>query len=551
MCNRKKLTAFLIALGLMIGLMPTAALAAPLSDVSRCVQEQIEAAVPRRLTVFYMDDGGQIVGEETVCIAEDSERVEASDLKLVPKGYKVVHETGVIVPADAEEIRVLVEKIPEPETRKIRVNYVTETGRIVSRENIMISRNACKITADDLTCIPEGYEVVNKDGVEISDTARAIDILVKKAEIAIPEELQPITIKWYNGSEEVGETCRVLVPVAGRFIEKARIEEVARQEGALPQGYQLAELSDAYYINGGEIHISVEKIIEPVDPVDPVDPVEPVDPVDPTPERPHHSGGCSSSIVITFMPADGYTLEAQKGTSRCKDGSVRLSVSSGVIPERMIPNAVRADKFYRVTGWAVEGRNGNLERINLNTYRFQRSTKVYACYDDVWMPYKDMRADRTDWYYKELRDLSIAGIVDGYADGAYHAENQVTWGTALKLIELAAGYPRQAQLPDSNHACSGYLALAKAQGHVTADAVIDLYKPITRLEFAQVTAKALGMKASDTARSFTDTSDADVLALHEAGIIQGYGDGRFGPQDTIKRSHIAAIIWRVNQYQKK
>ena len=47
---------------------------------------------------------------------------------------------------------------------------------------------------------------------------------------------------------------------------------------------------------------------------------------------------------------------------------------------------------------------------------------------------------------------------------------------------------------------------------------------------------------------FTDTDDASVIALNEAGIINGYGDGRFGPQDSIKRSHIAAIIWRVNNY---
>ncbi|WP_418736860.1 S-layer homology domain-containing protein [Dysosmobacter sp.] len=41
------------------------------------------------------------------------------------------------------------------------------------------------------------------------------------------------------------------------------------------------------------------------------------------------------------------------------------------------------------------------------------------------------------------------------------------------------------------------------------------------------------------------------MALNEAGIINGYGNGQFGPKDVIKRSHIAAIIWRINQYQAK
>ena len=357
-----------------------------------------------------------------------------------------------------------------------------------------------------------------------------VRVLVKK--IPTPED-KTIIVNYVTEDGKNVLTSSIDVPQEATSVNTGLLKDAI-------YGYEIAVVGDIA-IKDGAINVVVREKKQPVDPEEPDNP-------------PHHHGGGSSSsdkITITFMPADGYTLDAQKGTSLRKDGSVSMYISSGIVPEKMIPNAVRADKFYKVTGWAVKDRKGNLEEINLDTYRFKRNTEVYALYDDVWTPYKDMKADRSDWYYKELRDLSISGIVGGYRDGSYHAEAQVTWGAALKLIELAAGNPEQAQIPGTNHACSGYLALAKAKGHVAADAVIDLHRPITRLEFSQVAAKALDLKASHKASPFTDTDDAEVVALNEAGIINGYGNGQFGPKDVIKRSHIAAIIWRINQYQAK
>ena len=32
----------------------------------------------------------------------------------------------------------------------------------------------------------------------------------------------------------------------------------------------------------------------------------------------------------------------------------------------------------------------------------------------------------------------------------------------------------------------------------------------------------------------------------ETGVIQGYGDGLFGPQDAVTREQIAAVLWRLS-----
>ena len=424
---------------------------------------------------------------------------------------------------DNAEVRVQVKKIPTPEDKTIIVNYVTEDGKNVLTSSIDVPQEATSVNTGLLKDAIYGYEIAVVGDIAIENGA--INVTVRERVYT-----KTVTVNYVTENGENVLTSSIVVSKDATSVNTGLLKDAI-------YGYEIAVVGDIA-IKDGAINVVVREKKQPEEPDNP----------------PHHHGGGSSSsdkITITFMPADGYTLDAQKGTSLRKDGSVSMYISSGIVPEKMIPNAVRADKFYKVTGWAVKDRKGNLEEINLDTYRFKRNTEVYALYDDVWTPYKDMKADRSDWYYKELRDLSISGIVGGYRDGSYHAEAQVTWGAALKLIELAAGNPEQAQIPGTNHACSGYLALAKAKGHVAADAVIDLHRPITRLEFSQVAAKALDLKASHKASPFTDTDDAEVVALNEAGIINGYGNGQFGPKDVIKRSHIAAIIWRINQYQAK
>ena len=485
------------------------------------------APVIKNVPIKFMD-GTKVVAERYVTVTDQGEPVvlRAADLAVLlnNKDYELYDkEQSVTVKFDNAEVRVLVKKIPTPEDKTIIVNYVTEDGKNVLTSSIDVPQEATSVNTGLLKDAIYGYEIAVVGDIAIENGA--INVTVRERVYT-----QTVTVNYVTENGENVLTSSIVVSKDATSVNTGLLKDAI-------YGYEIAVVGDIA-IKDGAINVVVREKKQPEEPDNP----------------PHHHGGGSSSsdkITITFMPADGYTLDAQKGTSLRKDGSVSMYISSGIVPEKMIPNAVRADKFYKVTGWAVKDRKGNLEEINLDTYRFKRNTEVYALYDDVWTPYKDMKADRSDWYYKELRDLSISGIVGGYRDGSYHAEAQVTWGAALKLIELAAGNPEQAQIPGTNHACSGYLALAKAKGHVAADAVIDLHRPITRLEFSQVAAKALDLKASHKASPFTDTDDAEVVALNEAGIINGYGNGQFGPKDVIKRSHIAAIIWRINQYQAK
>lgn len=156
------------------------------------------------------------------------------------------------------------------------------------------------------------------------------------------------------------------------------------------------------------------------------------------------------------------------------------------------------------------------------------------------------------WCYKYVAELSSANVISGYSNGSFKPNSTVTYGAALKLIMLAAGYSEQA--PTGKNVFSGYLDKARADGIITRSN-IDLSKPITRLQVAQLAAGAMKLNTGNlsTVQPFTDTTDASVRALNAAGIVEGYfsnGTSAFKPNNTLTRGQVSAIVWRMRNYNK-
>ena len=151
------------------------------------------------------------------------------------------------------------------------------------------------------------------------------------------------------------------------------------------------------------------------------------------------------------------------------------------------------------------------------------------------------------WCYKYVTELAGANVISGYSNGTFQEKNTITYGAALKLIMLAAGYGEQAPTVKGS-TFSGYLAKAKADGLVSGNPKLN--GPITRLQIAQIAAKALKLSTTGlpSKKPFTDTNDVYVQALNAAGIIEGYfsnGTSTYKPNNTLTRGQVSAIVWRM------
>ena len=156
------------------------------------------------------------------------------------------------------------------------------------------------------------------------------------------------------------------------------------------------------------------------------------------------------------------------------------------------------------------------------------------------------------WCYKYVTELSSSNIISGYSNGSFQEKNTITYGAALKLIMLAAGYGEQAPTVKGS-TFSGYLAKAKADGLVTGNPKLN--GSITRLQIAQIASKALKLSTTNLSnkKPFTDTNDVYVQALNAAGIIEGYfsnGTSTYKPNNTLTRGQVSAIVWRMRNYGK-
>ena len=161
------------------------------------------------------------------------------------------------------------------------------------------------------------------------------------------------------------------------------------------------------------------------------------------------------------------------------------------------------------------------------------------------VPFTDLPSSH--WAYSCVKDLYEAGVVSGTSQTTFDPRGTVTLGQSLKLILLAAGYEEQA--PTTTHWASGYFHLASQRGLLGSAASLTLDQSISRLQIAQIAAKALGCQRTNHSRSpFSDTMDLSVLALYDHGIFLGVqeGDGLvFKPKAPISRAEAFTLLSRM------
>ena len=152
------------------------------------------------------------------------------------------------------------------------------------------------------------------------------------------------------------------------------------------------------------------------------------------------------------------------------------------------------------------------------------------------LKFTDVKAN--DWFYPYVKDLVEDKTVSGMTETTFAPNGTLTYGQALKLIALALGEKEPAK--SGAHWASGYLTLAKSKGWLAAD--VNLDAAVTRLELCKIAAKAKGLTEQPKKNPFKDTDDKDVLALNNAGVINGMTATEFKPAEKLTRAQISKII---------
>ena len=173
--------------------------------------------------------------------------------------------------------------------------------------------------------------------------------------------------------------------------------------------------------------------------------------------------------------------------------------------------------------------------------------------------FSDVEAD--DWFYGAVNALGEAGIVNGYPDGTFGPEGDVTRAEFATMIYRAldgasakAGEEVSFTDVDADFWGAEAIYALAAEGIVTGypDGSFNPNGKISRAEMAVMIYRALELDDVFTAQ-FVDVPASSwyydaVMVLGSAGVINGMGNDTFAPTANATRAQAAQIVFRACEF---
>jgi hypothetical protein len=174
------------------------------------------------------------------------------------------------------------------------------------------------------------------------------------------------------------------------------------------------------------------------------------------------------------------------------------------------------------------------------------------------------------WYFEDLQYIlnDSRKIFSGFPDGTFKPNDTLTADMYIKLIVTVMGHKVE---NGKEYWASTYIQKAIEEGYIipSVDTILvqgrieDKYyyykMPITREDMAQITGRALDKIVEDSEyrdplavcelikdyRSIPVTYKTNVVKCYDLGILTGFPDGEFKPNNILTRAEAVAVIRRL------
>lgn len=180
------------------------------------------------------------------------------------------------------------------------------------------------------------------------------------------------------------------------------------------------------------------------------------------------------------------------------------------------------------------------------------------------LPFKDIPGH---WAADVIGELAEKEIVSGYPDGSFKPDDRITRvelvGILARVLKLSPGSDQELGFKDSDKIpawARGAVAAAVKedllQGYALPDgtAVFDPYATVSRAELAVLISRILQKEKGGAAPVGVPFRDGHKIpawarnavgAVYGQGIVVGYPDGTFRPQNGVTRAEASAMILRL------
>lgn len=165
----------------------------------------------------------------------------------------------------------------------------------------------------------------------------------------------------------------------------------------------------------------------------------------------------------------------------------------------------------------------------------------------------------THWAAQDISLASRLGWVNGYQDGTFKPNQQVTRAEFSTLMVNIFGLNKgdmTIQLTDiDDQWATSYIQILASQGLIQGytDGTFQPQRTISRAEMLVILSKLINLQEQEptaTTQNFSDVpsdywADSIIKAALSAKIIQGIGDNRFAPNKGITRAEVITLILRA------
>lgn len=167
------------------------------------------------------------------------------------------------------------------------------------------------------------------------------------------------------------------------------------------------------------------------------------------------------------------------------------------------------------------------------------------------------------WAKSYILQLVQRGAVQGNPDGTFLPNDNISRAAFVKIITVSLGYELEedkAFTDTQNHWASKFIGAAVREGLIIPteydNSQFEPNKYITRAEMARIVARALGEEeiSNLNVNTILNFKDADKISEEfkgyialtvEKGIITGYTDGSFGPNENATRAQASTMIVKL------
>jgi hypothetical protein len=175
--------------------------------------------------------------------------------------------------------------------------------------------------------------------------------------------------------------------------------------------------------------------------------------------------------------------------------------------------------------------------------------------------FKDVQPEKFPWAVREISYLSALGIIDGIGDQSFAPRQGVTRAQFIKMLVEALNIEQsevELEFTDiqKDKWYYHYLQRAVAAGIVQGneDGTLAPNREITRQEMAVMLCRAASLAIDEDLDEELSFKDKTKIALwakkavkiaEKRGLVKGFADQTFRPQETVNRAQSAVVIYRL------